>query len=103
VSVVHFDSNNVYVVDTSTNQVVAIIPVGLNPQDVNYAPDGRHAYTANVLDGTVSVIDTATNMVTAKVPVGGEPTSVTVTPDGARAYVTCLDDSRLIILDTAGH
>ena len=82
--------------------VVGTVPsVGAGPQDVTYAPDGRHFYTANVDDGTVSVVDTTTGAVTARIPTGASPTSVAVTPDGRRAFVTNFDDGTVRTLDTA--
>jgi YVTN family beta-propeller protein len=81
-------SASVSVIDTTTNTVVATIPVfpGQVPIGVAIAPDGTRAYVANNFGG-VSVIDTATNTVVATVPfVGG--LAVAITPDGTRAYVT---------------
>ena len=51
-------------------------------------PDGKHAYVANELDGTVSVITTATGAVSAPITVGKLPHGVAITPDGKHAYVT---------------
>jgi YVTN family beta-propeller protein len=53
------------VIDTTTNTVVATIPVGRGrPTGVAITPNGATAYTAND-DGTVSVISTASNIVVA--------------------------------------
>ena len=60
VAVVCFDSNDVYFIDTATNQVIGTTPVGTNPQDVSYSADGKYLYTANVQSNTVSVIDAET-------------------------------------------
>ena len=48
-------------------------------------PDGKHAYVANIDDGTVSVITTATGEVSATIPVGNIPVTLAVTPDGEHA------------------
>ena len=74
--------------------------VGASPQHVAYAPDGRHLYTADAGDGTVTVVDTATGEVTARVPTGATPTSVVVLPDGSRALVTH-GDGTVRVLATA--
>ena len=63
-------SNNVTVIDTTTNKVVTTIEVGLAPSGVAVAPDGSKVYVANQFDHTVSVIATATNTVAATVKVG---------------------------------
>jgi serine/threonine-protein kinase len=75
--------------------------VGAGPQDVTYAPDGRHFYTANVDDGTVAVVDALTGAVTARIPTGASPTSISVSPDGRRAFVTNFGDGTVRLLDTA--
>ena len=82
-----FFSAAVLVIDTSTNAVVARVPVGSHPSGIAITPDGAFAYVANQ-GGTVSVIETATNTVVATVPVGLGLFDVAITPDGAFAYVT---------------
>src|SRR6266851_4582487 len=68
-------SGTVSVIDTTTNTVVATIPVGLFPSGVAITPDGTRAYVINQFvtnqgDNTVSVIDTMTNTIVATIPVG---------------------------------
>lgn len=77
------------------------MPVGKNPQDLTFAPDGRYLYTANVDADTVSVIDTESRTVTANVPTDS-PTSVAVLPNVRKAYVTNLDTGTLTILNVGG-
>ncbi len=78
--VANFSSNNVSVIDTATNTVVATVPVGTNPVGVAITPDGAFACVANFTSNTVSVIDTASNTVVATVPVGSNPVGVAITP-----------------------
>jgi YVTN family beta-propeller protein len=56
-------SNDVSVIDTATDTVVATIPVGVHPKGVSIHPNGTRLYVTNSGDRTVSVIDTTTNMV----------------------------------------
>jgi YVTN family beta-propeller protein len=79
-------SENVSVIDTATNTVVATVTVGPLPRGVAVTPDGTHAYVADGA-GAVSVIETATNTVVATVTVGVNPIAVAVTPDGKHVYV----------------
>jgi YVTN family beta-propeller protein len=76
-------SNNVSVIDSSTNTVVATVTVGNSPHGVAVTPDNTHVYVTNDGSDTVSVIDTSTNTVVATVTVGDEPFGVAVTPDGS--------------------
>jgi YVTN family beta-propeller protein len=80
------DRDNVSVIDTETNTVIATIPVGTFPMGVAVSPDGSKVYVTNTASASnnVSVIDTAKNRVTATIPVGQFPLGVAVTPDGAR-------------------
>jgi YVTN family beta-propeller protein len=82
-------------------QIKWTTPVGRNPQDVVYATDGDHAYTANVDSRTISVLDTRTGKVTATLPTSGAPTSIAVTTDGATAYVTDYDTGNIDIFKIA--
>ena len=66
------DSDNISVIDTATNTVIATIPAGEYPEGVAVSQDGRRAYITNRnrlgsghTTGTVMVIDTATNTVEA--------------------------------------
>ena len=63
------NSNNVSVIATPTNQVVATIPVGSVAADVAVTPDGKTVWVTNYGDGTVQPIDVATH--TAGAPVAG--------------------------------
>ena len=71
-------SNNVSVIDTSTNTVIATVPVGSLPFGVAVHPAGTRVYVTNISSNNVSVIDTVTNTVVATVPLGAEPRGVAV-------------------------
>jgi YVTN family beta-propeller protein len=81
-------TDNVSVISTFTNTVVATIPVGSLPEGVAVTPDGTRAYVANLGTNSVSVIDTTTNAVTATILFDFSASEVAITPDGTRAYVT---------------
>ena len=72
-SVVGHDSNNISVIDTSTNTLMAPVNVGLSSYNVAVTPDGKKIYATNSRNNTTSVIDATTNKVTATVPVGDHP------------------------------
>ena len=65
--------NTVSVIDTTTQIVIATVPVGTEPYGVAVNPAGTRVYVANLLDNTVSVIDTTTLTVIATVSVGTGP------------------------------
>ena len=55
--VTNFTTNNVSVINTTTNAVDATITVGTAPFGVAFSPDGSKVYVTNYTDSTVSVID----------------------------------------------
>jgi len=69
VYVTNLSSNNVSVVETGSNSVIATVPVGNQPYAIAVSTDGSQVYVGNAADGTISVISTATNSVVATVPV----------------------------------
>lgn len=100
-------SNDVSVIDTAANKVVATVPVGNGPLGIAITPDGKRAYVANLLgpgsdDGSfaVSVIDTTSNEVLATVPVARAPFGVAIAPDGKNAYVA-VGSHNVSVIDTA--
>jgi YVTN family beta-propeller protein len=100
--ITNLDSNTVSVIDTVTNAVIAIIPVGSAPEGVAVTPDGRKVYVANsaAVGSTVSVIDTATNAVTT-ITGFSEPIGVAVSPDGSKVYVANILSETVSVIDTA--
>jgi len=96
-------SNNVSVIDITTNNVTTTVPVGSLPEGVAVSPDGRWVYVANLGSNTVSVIDTTKNNVTATVKVGTKPKGVAITPDGTKVYVTNYGDSTTFVINTSSN
>lgn len=93
----------VSVIDTSTNAIVATVPVGGFPSDAAINPSGSRAYVAATVSDAVSVIDTATNLVLATVPVGTSPSAVAVSPDGARVYAADLSSDDVAVIDATSN
>ena len=96
-------SDNVSVVRTSDNTVVATVAVGSRPQDVAVTPDGAVAYVTNNGSHNVSVLRTSDNTVVATVAVGLLPGGVAVTPDGNFAYVTNFGSDNVSVLRTSDN
>ena len=95
------NSNNVSVIDTATNVVVATVAVGFLPRGSAVNPGGAFAYIANSTGNSLSVLDTATNTVVTTVPVGVGALGVAVNPVGSRVYVTNQTANTISVLDTA--
>ncbi len=98
--------NTVSVIDTATNKVTAIVPVGNYPMGVAVTLDGKKVYVTNFFGRTISVIDATKNKVTATIPLGNSPRGVAVSPDGKRVYVPHPEvgnpsNNTILIIDTA--
>src|ERR1039458_8549909 len=57
----NYGSNNVSVINVSTNFPITTIPVGSHPIGVSVNPCGNKVYITNYGGNTVSIINTATN------------------------------------------
>jgi len=94
-------SNNVSVINTSTNTVVATISAGSAPTIVAITPNGLYAYVTNQLSNNVSVINTSTNTVVSTISVGTGPIGVAITPNGLYAYVTNEGSANVSVINTS--
>jgi len=68
----------VQVIDTSTNAIIAAIPVGKRPWNMAITPDGRKLCLACGRSNAVAVIDTETNSKIAEIAVGQLPWGVAI-------------------------
>jgi YVTN family beta-propeller protein len=100
---------------SSSDEVLATIPVEAEPRWVAITPDGNRAYVTLTKDqpgdlptlSGVAVIDTQTNTVAATITIDhrsnlDQPSGVVITPDGRRAYVSNFDGRGVVdVIDTA--
>jgi YVTN family beta-propeller protein len=80
-------SNDVAVINTSTNQVVTHIPVGDFPIRIAMTPDRLKAFISNEHSNNISVLDTVARTNIATIPVNKSPGETAITPDGLRLFV----------------
>src|SRR4051794_30264403 len=80
-------SDNVSVIRTSDNSVVATVAVGDEPRELAITPSGGRVYVSNFSSDNVSVLRTSDNTVIATIPVGHHPQDIAAAPDGGRVYV----------------
>jgi YVTN family beta-propeller protein len=86
-------SNDVAVIDTSTNQVLTHIPVGAFPIRIAMTPDRLKAFVTDERSASISVLDTVGQTNTATIPVFSNPGEIAITPDGGRLFVLDQDSS----------
>jgi YVTN family beta-propeller protein len=93
----------VQLLDTASKRFTTQIQIGGNPYRIAIAPNGAHAYTANLSGPSVSVIDLATNTVVATVAVPVQPTGVAVSPDSRTVWVASQTGGTLTAIDAASN
>ena len=117
----NWGSRSVSVVDTLQNRRVRNIPVGIRPNDLALAPDGR-LFVACSGDNTVHVIQTQTvekpapeaslkrrvpenarEIISTSLypgsPEGSTPDGVAVSPDGKTLFVANADNNSVLVVD----
>lgn len=98
--VVDDQSNQAWILDTSTNTVVANVSVGTNPVWVSISPDSSTAYVLNKGSNDISVINLTSNTVSTTVAVGGSgPVYAAVDTKLARLYVVNQANDTLSVFD----
>jgi YVTN family beta-propeller protein len=81
-------SDSISVIDTTTFEVVATIPLGRGkPNRVMFHPDGRTAWVVYDKSHDLGVVDSETRKLVRRVKVGGNPYNLNFTPDGRHLLV----------------
>ncbi|MDR4507845.1 MAG: hypothetical protein MRJ65_06350 [Candidatus Brocadiaceae bacterium] len=93
------DSNQVAVINTANDEIIATIPVGDEPWRAYASPDGTKMVVPNNGDHTISVIDVKTNKVIATFRGDEDMTGVNFLHNGKKAYVISRGDSALRVIN----
>jgi YVTN family beta-propeller protein len=82
-------TDEVAVINTSTNQVITQIPVGVGAYPIRIATtnDRLKAFISDNHTSSISVLDTVAKTNIATIPVAREPGETTITPDGSQLWV----------------
>jgi len=116
------DSQNLSVIDTQTDSVVATLAVGTRPRGVKVSPDGRTVYVAlsgspkcppsmpdeeceklkadKTKDG-IAEVDVVARRVRRVLPGGSDPEQFDITNDGKRLYISNEDAGSASVVDVA--
>jgi YVTN family beta-propeller protein len=114
------DSQNLSVIDTRTDSLIATIPVGTRPRGVKVSPDGRAVYVAlsgspkcppsmpdeeceklkadKTKDG-IAEVDVIGRRVRRVLPGGSDPEQFDISHDGSRLYISNEDAGSASLVD----
>ena len=85
--VANLGSDDVSVIDVSSNEVIATVPVGNDPNGVAVSADGERVYVTNFLSNDISVLDATAQVAIGALVAGDGPVGIAVDPDGQHLYV----------------
>jgi YVTN family beta-propeller protein len=95
--------NAIRVLDTSSNHIVAQIPVGPSPHNAPFTPDGRWALAVVQGPGELGILDPTSNTLAGTVAVGKAPHWTATTSTGRVAYVTNEGSNDVSVVDLASR
>ncbi|MGM0627611.1 MAG: hypothetical protein ACQETZ_05570 [Candidatus Fermentibacterota bacterium] len=95
------DPGQVWVIDTESAQVVAVMDMGGRPFGVCALPDGERVYVSIPSEDRLAVIETSTNTVVDTVWVSGRPLGLASHPDGDRVLAACYGSRQAKLVDVA--
>jgi YVTN family beta-propeller protein len=98
---VQWEKNTNDVREPTDLSLVKRIPVGEQPTNATFSPDGRYAYITHLADTIVTVVDTKTLEKVEDVQVGTNPWLVAVDPNGKTIYAIVTKESAIAVIDTA--
>lgn len=98
---VQWEKNTNDVLDPADLSLVKRIPVGEQPTNATFSPDGRYAYITYLADTMVTVVDTKTLEKVQDVQVGTDTWQVAVDPNGTSIYAIITKESAIAAIDTA--
>jgi len=84
----HLGAGQTYVIDVTTNVVVATIEDTPGAEGVEYVPELKKLYTSNAGDNTIGVIDLAQRRVIKKIPTEQKPDGSTYAAPFHKLYVS---------------
>ncbi|EEF62162.1 alkaline phosphatase family protein [Pedosphaera parvula] len=100
-------SGTVSIVNLISNSVVAEIPTGLHPSDIELSSDGSTLYVANANSDTVTVIDTIHKIVKeiiqvrpdSQLPFGSASDAVALSKDGKDIFVASGGNNAIAVVE----
>lgn len=92
-------SNDITLINTQTYEIIATIPVGTIPNEVEPSADDKFLYVANVTDGTVSIVDLIKKKEIKTIKTGDGTHGLAISRDGRYLYASNRTSNDLVKVD----
>lgn len=96
-------SNDISLIDTKMREIIATIPVGSIPNEVEPSVDDKLLFVANVSDGTVSIVDIVARKEIKSVRAGDGTHGLAISNDGGFVYASNRSSNDLVKIDLDGE
>jgi YVTN family beta-propeller protein len=99
-----FGTNQVVLIDTSTDQIVQRLPVPM-PHNSVLSPDGHRAYVGSQQQGATAVVilDLVQGTQVGTIPLDKTPRGLALSPDAQQLYVTVAGADAVQVVDLASQ
>jgi len=94
--------NNVFAFKTETNEIIATIPTGENPDAILFEPFTKTIITCNGRSKNLTFIDAVSFKVIATTEVGGKPETA-VSDENGNLYVNIEDKNEIVKVNVVSH
>ncbi|WP_059172040.1 cytochrome D1 domain-containing protein [Bacillus sp. FJAT-27445] len=96
-------SNDITLIDTQSLQIIATIPVGTIPNEVEPSKDDKFLYVANVIDGTVSIVDITKRKQIKTIRTGEGTHGLALSPDGKFLFASNRVSNDIVKVDLSNN
>jgi YVTN family beta-propeller protein len=93
------DSPNVAAIDTATNRLAALVPVGQGLHNLAFTEDSRFVYVTNTAADTVTAIDTGSLKKIADISVAKTPVAIAYSRASRLVYAAGINGAAISIID----
>lgn len=99
VATANIKSGNVSLIEVSSGNKIADIPVDANSEGVAISPDGKFVWTGNTKSETASIVDVSSKKLLKTFPLPGYPIRVAFSKDGAKVFVSLPAAGEIAVFD----
>ncbi|RHW38884.1 hypothetical protein D1B31_12935 [Neobacillus notoginsengisoli] len=96
-------SNDITLIETNSLEIIATIPVGTIPNEVEPSKDDKYLYVANVIDGTVSILDIKKREQIKTIHTGEGTHGLALSLDGKFLYASNRGSNDIVKVDLSNN